>query len=311
MAILRYSSEARHQKVLDQSRARMQPIFKASFSYFEMKRFGLCSSLLVLLVYLLGVDYSGAQNKPIPMPYESEPKPEWIAFVFAGTPRSFVAPAVHESIRYNLIRALCVAPLCVGDVFVRISASDNNHRGYDAVGVFNNATLAELRQIDDALMRLRMPNGHLYVKRVDIGSPQEQLEMTQHVQSLSPADALMHRIYRSLDSRRYSMYFGRQYAYRQMLEQEALNGKKYTWVVHARLDTGWGEPVQPINNWSPMKIHAPNSWFADVPDTFALIPRSYSDLYFSLNALIKHGIICLGGPNFDPKVSMQCASSLL
>jgi len=245
-----------------------------------------------------------AQNRKIPLPYLSEPKPEWIAFVFAGTPRSFIAPAVHESLRYNLIRSLCVAPLCVGDVFVRISASDNNHRGYDAVGVFNNATSAELRQVDEALMRLKMDNGHLYVKRVDIGSTEERQEMLQHVQGMAAPDALLHRIYRSLDSRRYSMYFGRYFAYKQVLAQEALNGKPYTWIVHARLDTGWGEPILPINNWSPKKIHAPNSWFADVPDTFALIPRSFGDLYFSLDLLIKNGIICLGGPNFSPKVCM-------
>ena len=38
---------------------------------------------------------------------------------------------------------------------------------------------------------------------------------------------------------------------------------------------------------------------SEVPDTFALLPRLYSDQFFSLNSLVAEGAMCLGGPNFD------------
>ena len=40
----------------------------------------------------------------------------------------------------------------------------------------------------------------------------------------------------------------------------------------------------------------------DVPDTFALLPRNLSDVYFSIDELYNPlAVMCLGGPNFDPK----------
>ena len=39
---------------------------------------------------------------------------------------------------------------------------------------------------------------------------------------------------------------------------------------------------------------------SEVPDTFALLPRRLSDQFFSLEALVAEGVMCLGGPNFAP-----------
>ena len=39
-----------------------------------------------------------------------------------------------------------------------------------------------------------------------------------------------------------------------------------------------------------------------MPDTFALLPRAFSDVYFSLDALFNPPeVMCLGGPNLDLK----------
>jgi hypothetical protein len=49
------------------------------------------------------------------------------------------------------------------------------------------------------------------------------------------------------------------------------------------------------------KIWVPDSWYADVPDTFALLPRNVSDIYYNLDAQYSpEFVMCLGGPNFDP-----------
>jgi len=252
--------------------------------------------------------------KQVPNPNPSYPRQARIAFVFAGSARSFVAPAVHDSIRFNLILALCPSQRCVGDVFVRLSAADNNHRGYDSVGILRNeSSLLVLRRIEAALQRLQTPGGKLIVKRVDIGSSDESADMDAHLETLKGDwDAQMrHKIYRHLDSRRYSMYFSRYLAFLMVVIEEEeisrMSGKpfKYDWVVHARLDAGWGEALMPFWQWDITKMFTPNSWFADVPDTFALTPRHLSDIYFSLDMLIKTTIICLGGPNFDPKTATK------
>jgi hypothetical protein len=47
-----------------------------------------------------------------------------------------------------------------------------------------------------------------------------------------------------------------------------------------------------------------DGWFADVPDTFALLPRDISDGFYSLDEYYEYrDSICLGGPNFDPKTT--------
>lgn len=153
-----------------------------------------------------------AQDRVLPPPpYTPNPllqQPQHtarIAFVFAGSARSFINPAVHESIRFNLIRALCPASRCVGDVFVRLSTTDNNHRGYDSVGVLKTSTTRTvMRKTEAALERLQTPNGKLVVKRVDIGGDTERADMDSHIAKHSNDwDAQMrHKVYRYLDGRR-------------------------------------------------------------------------------------------------------------
>lgn len=72
-----------------------------------------------------------------------------------------------------------------------------------------------------------------------------------------------------------------------------------TWVIFARLDTSWGAPVDSIHTLIPNIIYTPDTWRTEVPDTFAILPRTASDVYFSLEALLQPGAFCLGGPNLN------------
>jgi hypothetical protein len=62
------------------------------------------------------------------------------------------------------------------------------------------------------------------------------------------------------------------------------------------MDCAWGEPLDPIWEWSGRQVHMPDTWFADYPDTFALIPRNLSDGFYDLDPLLHPEVICLGEP---------------
>ncbi len=230
-----------------------------------------------------------------------------VAFIFAGAVRSFKFPIVHETLRWNLINAFCPKHLsCVPDVIARVSITDNIHKGFNATGRMESlgedkARIDKIKvTTQHALSRLLLiggMRGHLVVDWTDIGSEKERAEMEKRF----PSDQ-RHKTFRLLDSRRYSMYFNRFMAYELAMKQEKSygDGVKYDWIVHARLDGVWGEPIQDLTKWSSSKVYVPNSWASEVPDTFALLPRKYADDYYSMDQLMMRGVFCLGGGNFDP-----------
>ena len=58
-----------------------------------------------------------------------------VAFIFAGSVRSFQYPIIHETMRWNLVNSFCPRHLkCVPDVIARVSMTDNIHKGFNASG---------------------------------------------------------------------------------------------------------------------------------------------------------------------------------
>ena len=87
---------------------------------------GLGFTLLALLGILSICTASFADREKEVLGHASrEGKGVNVAFLFAGTPRSFVVGMVHESIRNNLIHTLCPPPLCHAHIYARISRADN------------------------------------------------------------------------------------------------------------------------------------------------------------------------------------------
>ena len=229
-------------------------------------------------------------------------RPIRIAFVFAGTPRSLILPPLHQSIRENLIASFCPIEYCISDVFVRVSQSDNTHGGLDSFGTLKQGDPSNIPSIKYAIDQLNPQSGEgtegvTMVDWTDIGSTKEREEMLN-----SPFNSQVHKVLRTLDPRRYSMYFNRWSAYQMVLKKEISNGYNYTWIVHARLDTVWGEPVRAARDWSSEYVYTPDTWWSDVPDTFALLPRKWSDKFYDVETLSQPRAMCLGGPNFDPLV---------
>jgi hypothetical protein len=221
-----------------------------------------------------------------------------VAFVFAGSPRSFIHPPIHLSIKHNLIEGFCPSEVCESHVFVRLSLSDNSHDGvkYSARGVMVEHAAAKWREVQAALTTLG-PRVNYTV--VDIGSAQESDEMDAYLSSST--DKMAHKVYRDLDPRRYSMYFNRMAAYRMATACESINGFRFDWIVHARLDFFFGEPVRPLHVWSASKMWVTDQWMYDVPDVLALLPRDkFATVFYSIDTLYSdRRASCLGGPDFD------------
>ncbi len=135
---------------------------------------------------------------------------------------------------------------------------------------------------------------------IDLGS-EEDLSL-QH-----SFKGIRHKIFRSLDSRRYSMFVNRWASFDLMAKYEAKKGIKYDYVIHARLDTAWFAPIPPLSQWYPQSVNSTSKiiihdrWAEFVSDTFAVLPRHYAEDYFSMKVLLEPGIMCLGGPNFDSR----------
>lgn len=253
-----------------------------------------------------------------------------VAFVFAGSARSFTEQFVHESIRMNLIHSFCPPKLCHAVLFFRVSLGDNVHQDAsgktiaDGSGMMVPADPDTVKIVNFAIGRLaKMPGLNRSVPSVitwaEVGSPAEKDEIVKDFPSMRS------KLFTLLDSRRYSMYYNRHKAFMQMPVYEQLHGIEFQWVVHVRLDALWGEPVQPVFFWNSLdanvnhrfdkfpvrggqsvpvapRVWVVDTWYDDVPDTFALIPRSLADKYFDVETLAADGVMCLGGPNVNTEL---------
>ena len=160
----------------------------------------------------------------------SDPKAR-VAFVFAGTPRSFILAAVYESLRENLINSFCPKEFCISDVFARVSMSDNTHGGLSSIGTLHKVSIDQKPKVEYALSQLSAGSDTLNVAWVDIGSKEEKDDMLGSIFT-----SIRHKIFRTLDPRRYSMYFNRWAAYQMAVQREKTTGVQYKWIIHARYD---------------------------------------------------------------------------
>jgi hypothetical protein len=214
-----------------------------------------------------------------------------VAFVFAGSPRTFVHPLLFKSLKKNLIESFCPRDVCEPHVFARLSFMDNVHEGvrYSSVGI----TLPRTDKEEFIIDKVRKLAERVTIQVVDIGSKEENDEMVALGRNRS-----LHQIYRELDPRRYSMYFHRWSSYQMVIQAEKDGGFLFEWVVHARMDFFFGAPVKPYNLYSKI-MWAVDQWSYNVPDVFALLPRRFSDVWYSIEEMYaENRVPCLGGPDF-------------
>jgi hypothetical protein len=208
---------------------------------------------------------------------------------------------------------------CSYDLYMRISIVDNILNGLNA----NGTTILpkNYQRMVEATERALsyFPPAQLFYEIYNIGDENEMKLYRQLESPLSDSGEQMikeqkekmkilsrqHKIFRQFDPRRYNMYLNRWGVYRMMEEGERKLGYQYDYVIHARPDAAWFAPVPSFEHWFPHErdrdrviIH--DRWAEFVSDTFAVLPRHLAEDYYSMDVLVTSGIMCLGGPNFNP-----------
>ena len=167
-----------------------------------------------------------------------------IAYVFAGTARSFSCPKVHWSIKLNLIDALGGVP----SVFMRISTEDNlNTRTGSGTLHKSSYRQGEI----NATIEIFRP------KIVEFFSLSNQEEEMRHNFA-----GVAHDVYRQHDLRRYSMFYHRSMAYKLAMRYERDHRMTFDWAVLVRLDASWLEPVMPIHQFRNDRVYATKTGYA-------------------------------------------------
>lgn len=213
---------------------------------------------------------------------EEQPKPKQkIAYLFAGSIRSFTCPRVHWSLRWNVIDAFGGEPY----VFIRTSTEDNMNQ---RTGTGNIWKPSYTNDAINATLSILAP------KKIEYFSLSDQLkEMKKEFPEM------VHRVFQENDRRRYSMFFHRCMAYRMVLEYEKEHDMRFDWVALIRLDAAWLEPVFPIEQYSPDRVWLTETGYVPFNDQFMLIPREYADYIYDLNTKVDPKVYCLGGPDVE------------
>jgi len=232
----------------------------------------------------IGFPYTDKPDLPSPhsIVQENKVKSETkIAYIFAGSARSFVCPKVHWSIKAHLIDALGGDP----HVFVRMSMEDNVNVK-TGLGVLKTLDYGESDV--NSLLKLLNP------KKVEFFSFSKQIE---DMQRLHPE--AIHTAFRENDLRRYSMFFHRCQAYKLALEYEKENNMRFDWVVLVRVDAAWLEPILPIDAYMNDRVWVTETGYDVFNDQFMLIPRQFSDYLYDFNTKVNKNVYCLGGPDVE------------
>lgn len=204
-----------------------------------------------------------------------------IAYVFAGSVRSFTCPRVHWSLRWNLIDAMGGEAY----TFIRTSVEDNANvktgKGTLWTPEYNSAEL-------DATLSILNP------RKVEYFRLSTQLD---EMRKLFPS--MIHRVFQENDQRRYSMFFHRCMAYRMVVEYEKKHNMRFDWVALTRLDAAWLEPVVPIEMFTKDRVWLTETGYVPFNDQFMLIPREFADYLYDLDTKVTPKVYCLGGPDVE------------
>lgn len=204
-----------------------------------------------------------------------------IAYIFAGSVRSFICPHVHWSLRFNAIDALGGEAY----TFIRVSTEDNKNTR-TGKGVVWTPKYSE----DNILETLKILNPRK-LEFFSLSTQEEEMKKN------FPSE--IHTVFRENDLRRYSMYYHRCMGYRLAMEYEKEHNITFDWVALIRLDAAWLEPLLPIEYYSNDRVWLTETGYVAFNDQFMLIPRQFSDYLYDLDTKVNKKVYCLGGPDVE------------
>jgi len=208
-------------------------------------------------------------------------EPIRIAYIFAGSVRSFICPHVHWSLRFNAIDALGGEAY----TFIRVSTEDNRNTK-TGKGVVWTPKYTE----DNILETLKILNPRK-LEYFSLSTQEEEMKKN------FPSE--IHTVFRENDLRRYSMYYHRCMGYRLAMDYEQEHHIRFDWVALIRLDAAWLEPIFPIEYYANDRVWLTETGYVAFNDQFMLIPRQYSDYIYDLNTKVNESVYCLGGPDVE------------
>ena len=204
-----------------------------------------------------------------------------VAFVFVGHARSFARPAVHESIRLNLIDAFA----CEADVFWMLADEPLN------------ATTSPASAL--ALERLFRPT------RVAVHNASEHAPgACAPPPARSPAELISLGVdprFKFIEDpleavRNAAAQFGRlRAAFRLVRDHERARGREFDWVVRARFDAGWYSTIAPAASFRNDRIYVPIHTWNGVSDQLAIVPRHLAHAYFDAATVVERCVAALDG----------------
>lgn len=236
-------------------------------------------------------------------------------FILVGGVRTL--RQTQQSILHNLIYPICAPPTCIAHLVIHLSSADNRpgnneeDPGGRVLPADSNDEAGDFFTLKDDLF----PDGFLVVHKVDgyeIGSAEEQRAMDVMESEIDdPVVEHRLRVIRFGDTRRYSMWFARAWAWRfcQSL------GIDFDFFVFCRPDMLWLLPAPTksffdeisLDKKKDIWVHA--LYYSDAADTFAFLPSLVAaETYFSLHNLVRKGVGCLGGPGLNQSVVAQVLS---
>lgn len=216
-----------------------------------------------------------------PASSQTSDHPIRIAYIFAGSARSFKCPKVHWSLRLNVIDAFGGDPY----VFVRISEEDNQNVK-TGNGIVWKPSYGDI-EVNETLKILNPRK----VEYFSLSNQEDEMKRN--------FPQTIHRIFRENDKRRYSMFYHRCMGYRLAQEFEKEHKIRFDWVTLIRLDAAWLDPVLPIQYYANDRVWLTETGYVAFNDQFMLIPRQFSDYLYDLNTKVTKQVYCLGGPDLE------------
>lgn len=195
-----------------------------------------------------------------------------IAFIFVGHARTFIKPAVYESIRRELVEGFSQG--CDRDVFWYLSAAPK-------WSISANATLYSMFQPTKVVVADDEAETEWAAPCLEPPLPRlTELKVPATFKFFDDPPAAV-RIARAL--------FGRMaQAFKLVEDRERETHITYSWVVRARFDAGWYAPMGvAATDLAQDRIYVPIQTWNGINDQFALVPRQFALDYFNAQDVLE------------------------
>ena len=209
-----------------------------------------------------------------------------VAFVFVGHARSFVRPAVHESIRLNLIDGFA-GDECQAHVFWLFADEPLNATTSSAPAALALERLFRPTRVavhhhrsEEEAAACAPPSARSRAELIALGTDRDFKFLADPPEAVANAAAQFAR-WRA--------------AFELVREHERASGDAFDWLVRARFDTGWYSAIAPAATFRADRVYVPIHTWNGVSDQLAIVPRHLARAYFDAASVFERCVADVGG----------------